>query len=56
MKPLSFYRGQLVDLRHKRQEIDTDVAQVLAEAVLDGHNIHDLLHSGPDRDQVSFDL
>lgn len=55
MKPLSLYQGQLASLNRQRHELDADIAQVLAEAVLDGYNIHDLLDPAP-TNQERFDL
>ncbi len=56
MKPLSLYQGQLEALNHHRREIDVDIAQVLTEAVLDGHNLHDLLRQHDYAGQERFDL
>jgi hypothetical protein len=57
MKTLSLYHGQLESLRHQREELDKDIAQVLAEGVIDGHNIYDLFYpSKIDTKQTRFDL
>ena len=56
MKPLSLYRQQLTTLYTQRAGLDTDIAQVIAEAVLAGHNIHDVLDWSDGPAQEAFDL
>ena len=56
MKPLALYIGQLEALNHQRQELDKDIAQVLAEGVIDGHNIYDLFFPIKGKTKSIFDL
>jgi len=43
LKPLSLYQGQLALLHKQRAALDEDIAQVLAEGLVDGHTVVDLL-------------
>lgn len=56
MKSVSIYRQQLASLKKQREELDIDIAQVLAEAVSEGHNIHDLFTPAVNTNQKAFDL
>jgi hypothetical protein len=57
MKSLDIYRGQMDLLRKKQREVVEDMAQVLAEAKLDGYSVPDVLDGPqPTPDQPSFDL
>jgi hypothetical protein len=60
VKALSLYHQQIVLLKRERIKLDSDIAQILAEAVLDGHNIQDVLDHYDDAilssKQESFDL
>lgn len=56
MKPIALYHGQLEALRYQREELDKDIAQVLAEGVIDGHNIYDLFFPPKETEKPGFDL
>lgn len=58
MKPLSLYQAQLVLLNKQRRELDGDIAQVLAEGLIDGHSVVDLLSApaAPPPPPAGFDL
>ena len=56
-QPLSLYHARLHLISKQRAALDQDYAQVLAEAMLDGHSIVDLLdHGFPAPEQEAFDL
>lgn len=57
MKGLALYRQQIALIKKQRDALDEDLAQVLAEAVGDGHKMLDVLgYNGPSADQIRFDL
>jgi len=56
-KPLSLYQGQVGLIQRQRDELDRDLAQVLAEGLNEGYAILDLLYpASAEVNQQEFDL
>lgn len=56
MKSLSLYQQQIAAIKKQRAALDVDFAQVLAEGMVDGYSVIDLLDGKPAIDQTEFDL